>query len=175
MRSERAGHRPLTRLVGIVAALGLTVPAALAAGVGQPEPWQMDMQVPVTNLADQAYRFHQWVNWLVVVIALFVAALLAAVMIKFNDRAHPTPSRTTHNTMLEVAWTIVPVLILVAIAIPSFRLLRAQMIIPKADIVVKAVGHQWYWQYEYPADQGADNQAERTKLTHAAIKTPVDR
>jgi cytochrome c oxidase subunit 2 len=154
MRIERAGYRSLARLVASAALLGFGATAALAAGVGQPEPWQIDMQVPVTDLARGAYRFHQWINWIIVAIVLFVAGLLAAVMIKFNHRAHPTPSRTTHNTMLEVAWTIVPVLILVAIAIPSFRLLRAQLIIPKGDIVVKAIGHAWYWEYEYPADQG---------------------
>jgi cytochrome c oxidase subunit 2 len=154
MRIERAGHRSLARVVTIAALLGLGATTAMAAGTGVPEPWQMDMQLPVTDLARQAYRFHQWINWIIVAITLFVAALLGAVIFKFNDRAHPTPSRTTHNTMLEVAWTIVPVLILVAIAIPSFRLMRAQMIIPKSDLTVKAVGHQWYWQYEYPADQG---------------------
>ena len=154
MRIDRAGHRSLARLVAAAALFGLGATAALAAGVGHPEPWQIDMQVPVTDLARATYRFHQWVNWIVVAIVLFVLALIIAVIVKFNERAHPTPSRTTHNTMLEVAWTIVPVLILVAIAIPSFRLLRAQLILPKGDVVVKAIGHAWYWEYEYPADQG---------------------
>jgi cytochrome c oxidase subunit II len=154
MRSERAGRRSLMRFAAVAALLGLGSAAAQAAGIGQPEPWQMDMQVPVTDLGVAAYRFHQWVNWIIIAIALFVAGLLAATIVKFNHRANPTPSRTTHNTMLEVAWTIVPVLILVAIAIPSFRLLRAQLIIPKGDVVVKAIGHAWYWEYEYPADQG---------------------
>jgi cytochrome c oxidase subunit 2 len=154
MRIERAGHRSLARVVTIAALLGLGATTAMAAGTGVPEPWQMDMQLPVTDLARQAYRFHQWINWIIVSITLFVAALLGAVIFKFNDRAHPTPSRTTHNTMLEVAWTIVPVLILVAIAIPSFRLLREQLVIPKHDLVVKATGFAWYWGYEYPADQG---------------------
>jgi len=142
------------RFAAVAALLGLGSAAAQAAGVGQPEPWQMDMQVPVTDLGVAAYRFHQWVNWIIIAIALFVAGLLGATIVKFNHRVNPTPSRTTHNTMLEVAWTIVPVLILVAIAIPSFRLLRAQLIIPKGDVVVKAIGHAWYWEYEYPADQG---------------------
>ena len=154
MRSERAGRRSLMRFAAVAALLGLGSAAAQAAGVGQPEPWQMDMQVPVTDLGVAAYRFHQWVNWIIIAIALFVAGLLGATIVKFNHRVNPTPSRTTHNTMLEVAWTIVPVLILVAIAIPSFRLLRAQLIIPKGDVVVKAIGHAWYWEYEYPADQG---------------------
>src|SRR4051794_33939179 len=153
MQIQKAGYLSLARLI-ITSALLVLTTAALAAGIGQPEPWQMDMQLPVTDLGKATYRFHQWINWIIIAIALFVAGLLVTTIVKFNHRANPTPSRTTHNTMLEVAWTIVPVLILVAIAIPSFRLLRAQLIIPKGDVVVKAIGHQWYWEYEYPADQG---------------------
>ena len=153
MRTAQTQHRSSWGFAALGAFL-VSSSSALAAGIGQPEPWQMDMQVPVTDLGVAAYRFHQWVNWIIIAIALFVAGLLAATIVKFNHRANPAPSRTTHNTMLEVAWTIVPVLILVAIAIPSFRLLRAQLIIPKGDVVVKAIGHAWYWEYEYPADQG---------------------
>src|SRR3954453_688864 len=154
MRIERAGHRSLARLSVMAALLGLGATAAIAAGTGQPEPWQIAMQNPVTDLARGAHRFHTWLVWIITAISLFVLALLVAIIVKFNEQANPSPSRTTHNTMLEVAWTIVPVLILVAIAIPSFRLLRAQLIIPKGDVVVKAIGHAWYWEYEYPADQG---------------------
>jgi cytochrome c oxidase subunit 2 len=154
MRIETAGYRALARFMAVAVLFGAGGAAAFAAGTGMPEPWQIDMQRPVTDLAQGAYRFHQWVNWIIVAITLFVLALIIAVVVRFNERAQPTPSRTTHNTLLEVAWTIVPVLILVAIAIPSFRLLRAQLILPKADVVVKAVGHAWYWEYEYPADQG---------------------
>jgi len=93
---------------------------------------------------------HKWI-WAILAIAL---ALLIAVVVKFNEKKNPTPSRTTHNTMLEVAWTIVPVLILVAIAIPSFRVLRTQLSDPKADLMVKVIGHAWYWSYEYPQDVG---------------------
>src|SRR5215210_607131 len=143
MRIERAGHRSLTRLLVTTAVmLGLGATAAIAAGTGQPEPWQIAMQNPVTNLARGTYQFHTWLVWIITAISLFVLGLIVTIVVKFNERAHPTPSRTTHNTMLEVAWTIVPVLILVAIAIPSFRLMRAQMIIPKSDLTVKAVGHQ---------------------------------
>ena len=174
MRIDRAGQRSAARLFAAVAVLALAGTAAMAAGVGQPEPWQMDMQIPVSTLAHQTYAFHQWVNWLMVAITLFVLALLVAVIVKFNERANPTPSRTTHNTLLEVAWTIVPVLILVAIAIPSFRLLRNQLIIPKADVVVKAIGHAWYWEYEYPADQGGfkfdSNLVEAKDLKPGQIK-----
>jgi cytochrome c oxidase subunit 2 len=76
------------------------------------------------------------------------------VVVRFNEARNPVPSRTTHNTFLEIAWTVVPVLILVGIAIPSFRLLKFQLEIPKADVVIKAIGNQWFWSYEYPQEQG---------------------
>ena len=90
-------------------------------------------------------------------ITFFVLVLLVIVMVKFNARANPTPSRTTHNTLLEVAWTVVPVLILVVIAIPSFRLLFVQLNVPPADITIKATGKQWYWTYNYPDEQASSS------------------
>jgi cytochrome c oxidase subunit 2 len=154
MRTKSVGHRPAARLLASSIALALGGTAALAAGTGQPEPWQVAMQNPMTELQQGVHAFHTWLVWIITAISLFVLALLVAIVVKFNERANPVPSRTTHNTLLEVAWTIVPVLILVAIAIPSFRLLRGQLLIPKPDLVVKATGHSWYWSYEYPADQG---------------------
>jgi cytochrome c oxidase subunit 2 len=102
---------------------------------------------------EQITAFHTYVNVIIVLIALFVLGLLVYVMVRFNEKRNPEPSRTTHNTMLEVVWTVIPVLILVAIAIPSFRLLFAQYDFPKADLTVTATGSQWFWTYEYP-DQG---------------------
>ena len=87
---------------------------------------------------------------MITVITLFVLALLIIVVVKFNAKANPVPSRTTHNTLIEVAWTLIPVLILVGIAVPSFRLLFLQLDIPKADLTIKATGKQWYWSYAYP-------------------------
>jgi len=87
---------------------------------------------------------------IITIITLFVLALLVIVVVKFNARANPVPSRTTHNTLIEVAWTLVPVLILVGIAVPSFRLLFLELDVPKADITIKATGKQWYWSYAYP-------------------------
>ncbi|WP_187371439.1 cytochrome c oxidase subunit II [Methylobacterium oryzihabitans] len=160
MGMARAQHGPSARSFRWPAA-GLALAAVLgsatvagAAGVGQPVPWQMDLQQPVTEVAREIYNFHHLLNWIMGAVVLFVLGLLIAVIVKFNERAQPTPSRTTHNTMLEVAWTIVPVLILVAIAIPSFRVLRAQLSDPKADLMVKVIGHAWYWSYEYPQDVG---------------------
>src|SRR3954453_14335713 len=154
MRTSSIGHRTAIRLLAAGIALAFVAPAALAAGTGRPEPWQIAMQNPVTPVAHDVHLFHTWLVWIITAISLFVLALLIAVAVKFNERANPVPARTTHNTLLEVAWTILPVLILVAIAIPSFRLLREQLIIPKPDLVVKVTGHSWYWSYEYPADQG---------------------
>jgi cytochrome c oxidase subunit 2 len=153
MRIESVGLRSAARLFAAGVALGLGG-TALAAGTGQPEPWQIAMQNPVTELAQDIHTFHTYLVWIITLISLFVLALLVAVAVKFNERANPVPARTTHNTVIEVAWTVVPVLILVVIAIPSFRLLREQLIIPPADVVVKTTGHSWYWSYEYPADQG---------------------
>jgi cytochrome c oxidase subunit II len=153
MRIERAGFRPAITMLAATVASGLAS-TAMAAGIGQPEPWQIDLQQMVTPVGRDVAAFHTGLVWLITVISLFVLALLVVVVVRFNERANPVPSRTTHNTLIEVAWTVVPVLILIGIAIPSFRLLREQLIIPAHDVVVKATGHSWYWSYEYPADQG---------------------
>jgi len=130
-----------------VVALGLGM--ALAA-TGQPEPWQLGMQQGVTPVMDNIIWFHNFLLYLVVAITLFVLALLVIVAVKFNARSNPVPSRTTHNTTIEVIWTVVPVLILVTIAVPSFRLLFFQLNTPQADVTVKATGKQWFWSYSYP-------------------------
>jgi cytochrome c oxidase subunit 2 len=99
---------------------------------------------------DNIISFHNFLLVVITVITIFVLGLLVLVMVKFNAKANPVPSKTTHNTILEVLWTVVPVLILVTIAVPSFRLLFLQLDIPKADVTVKATGKQWYWTYTYP-------------------------
>ncbi len=141
----------LKRLIAIVVTsvtvLGLG--AALAA-TGQPEPWQLGFQQGATPVMDDIIWFHNFLLWLIVAIAVFVLALLVIVAVKFNARSNPVPSRTTHNTTIEVIWTVVPVLILVTIAVPSFRLLFYQLNIPPADVTVKATGKQWFWSYNYP-------------------------
>jgi cytochrome c oxidase subunit 2 len=142
----------------------------MAAGIGRPEPWQVGMQVPVTPNGHDTATFHTWLVWIITAITLFVLALLIVVVLRFNEKANPTPSRTTHHTMLEVAWTIVPVLILVMIAIPSFRLLRNQLVTPKADLTVKTIGHAWYWEYEYPADQNGGFKFDSNLVEEADLK-----
>jgi cytochrome c oxidase subunit 2 len=153
MRIETSGLRSVTALSTAAVALVLGISAA-SAGTGQPSPWETGMQGMVTELGRDVSNFHTYLVWLISAICIFVLALIVVIVTRFNERANPVPSRTTHNTLLEVAWTIVPVLILVAIAIPSFRLLRQQLITPPADVVVKVTGYSWYWGYEYPADQG---------------------
>jgi cytochrome c oxidase subunit II len=135
--------------------LGLPALMALAsgaqAGVGQPSPWQMNFQTAVTPIMETINSFHMFLTIIAAAITVFVMILLLIVMIRFRESANPTPSRTTHNTLLEVGWTVIPALILVVIAVPSFRLLFDQLTIPPAEITVKATGTaQWTWTYEYP-------------------------
>ena len=141
----------LKRLIAFVV-MSLTVftgGAALAAS-GQPEPWQLGLQDGATRVMDDIVWFHNILLVLIVLIALFVLVLLAIIAVKFNARSNPVPSRTTHNTAIEIIWTVVPVLILVTIAVPSFRLLFLELNIPKADVTIKATGKQWFWSYSYP-------------------------
>jgi cytochrome c oxidase subunit II len=132
------------------AAAGSGICGAAFAKEGQPAPWQLGFQPAATPIMEQIHSFHTFVTIIITLIALFVLALLVYVMARFNEKRNPNPSRTTHNTPLEIAWTVIPVLILVAIAIPSFRLLFAQYDFPKADLHITATGSQWYWTYEYP-------------------------
>jgi cytochrome c oxidase subunit 2 len=136
-------------VVMITYVIVLTGGAALAAS-GQPEPWQLGLQQGATPVMDNIIWFHDFLVWVITAITLFVLALLLIVVVKFNAKSNPVPSRTTHNTTIEVIWTVVPVLILVAIAVPSFRLLFYQLNTPQADVTVKATGKQWFWSYSYP-------------------------
>lgn len=129
---------------------GLGSGLALAAA-GHPEPWQIGFQDAVTPVAERIHSLHHFLLWLIIAIAGFVLALMIYVMVRFNAKANPVPSKTTHNTLVEVLWTVIPILILVAIAIPSLRLLYFQRNIPTADMTVKVIGNpSWNWTYEYP-------------------------
>jgi cytochrome c oxidase subunit II len=141
-----------SRLAGIavaIAAVLASLTTAFAAG-GEPEPWQIGMQPAVTPVMQDITSFHNFLLWVIAFIAGFVLILLLVIIIRFNARANPMPSRTTHNTFLEVCWTIVPVVILTVIAVPSFRLLFVQLDVPKPDLTVKVTGKQWFWSYAYP-------------------------
>ncbi len=135
---------------GLAAAASLTLSGTAYAGEGIAVPWQLGFQPAASPIMQQIHSFHTYVNVIITLIALFVLGLLVYVMIRFNERRNPQPSRTTHNSALEIAWTVIPVLILVAIAIPSFRLLFAQYDFPEPDLTITATGSQWYWTYEYP-------------------------
>jgi cytochrome c oxidase subunit 2 len=147
--------RPLLRAIRTpfaLAAACATLPfPALAA---QPEPWQLDLQKSASPLMREITALHDGLLVICVLIVALVLGLLAYVIVKFNEKAHPQPSKTSHNTVLEVVWTALPVVILVGIAIPSFRLLYHADVMPQAEMTVKAVGHQWYWSYEYPDHGG---------------------
>jgi cytochrome c oxidase subunit 2 len=139
--------RKWTMGAGVLAGLLGSTAAALAA---QPERWQMNFQPAVTPVMERIEDFHRLLLVIIVLISLFVLALLAWIAVRYNARANPTPSKVSHNTLLEVAWTIVPVIILVLIAIPSFKLLYFQADVPPPDLTINAIGHQWYWTYQYP-------------------------
>ena len=139
----------LTAATAIVGAL-LASAGAASAGLGQPSPWQMDLQDAASPVMQQIADFHYFLLWVIAVISAFVLALLLIIIVRFNARANPTPSRTTHNTPIEILWTIVPVIILAAIAVPSFRLLFVELDVPHPDLTVKATGKQWFWSYAYP-------------------------
>jgi cytochrome c oxidase subunit 2 len=139
------------RLLGLaVAGVALAACGSAFAELGQPAPWEYKLQESASPVMDNITWFHNFLTVLITVITVFVLALLMIVVVKYNAKANPVPSRTTHNTLIEVAWTLIPVLILVGIAIPSFKLLFEELDIPKADLTIKATGKQWYWSYAYP-------------------------
>ena len=137
----------------LAAFLGAALTAPALAGSGQPSPRQIGFQDAVTPIALEIHRVHDYVNVIIIAITTFVLLLLVYVMWRFSEKRNPSPSRTTHNTTIEVLWTVIPVFILVAIAIPSFKLLFDQYTYPPPDLTIKAIGHTWNWTHEYP-DQG---------------------
>ena len=133
------------------------------------------IQEQVTGIGREAATFHNiWLLTLCAIISLFVLALLGYAIVRYRRGAHPVPSRNSHNTVLEVVWTLVPVLILVAIAIPSIRLLSAQYSPPKADLTVKVIGNQWFWTYEYP-DHGVTFDSYMLKEANDKTRKPNER
>ena len=150
---KMTGKQSLAR-VALGACVFLASSGLALAASGQPVPWQMGLQDSVTPIGEKIAEFHTLLMWIITLVTLFVMALLLVIIVRFNEKANPVPSKTTHHTGLEVAWTVSPVLILVIIAIPSFRLLKDQIVIPKADLTIKATGKQWYWSFEYAKDSG---------------------
>ena len=146
-----------------------------------PTPWEVDFQTALSPSMERIVDFNFMVTIIIVVITAFVFGLMAWIVIRYNAKRNPVPTRTTHNTLLEVTWTIVPVIILLVIAVPSFRLLYFTDSVEDADMTLKAVGHQWYWSYEYP-DHGdftfdavmlEEDELEEGQLRLLATDTPV--
>ncbi len=140
-----------TTLAGSVASLAGTARAEQHGG--QPLPWQMNLQDAATAIMEQVIGFHNLLLIIITLICIFVFALIGYVLYRFREDRNPVPSRRSHHTLLEVIWTAVPVLILVIIAVPSFKLLYYMDVVPETEFRIKAIGNQWYWTYEYP-DQG---------------------
>ena len=141
----------LTALAGLAAGMCMTLGGAAAAA--EPKPWQMGLQPPAGSIAEQANDLHNLLLVIITLISLFVLGLLAYVCVRFREGRNPNPSKTSHNTAIEVIWTVVPVLILLVIAVPSFKLMYYIDRTDETDMVIKVTGGQWYWNYEYP-DEG---------------------
>jgi cytochrome c oxidase subunit 2 len=120
------------------------------SGLGVAKNWGIDLQNPISEVAKDVYDMHFFVLIIITLITLFVLALLIWVCYRYSEKNNKNPSKTVHNTFVEILWTAIPVLILVVIAVPSFKLLYKQDVIPEPDLTIKAIGYQWYWGYEYP-------------------------
>ena len=141
-----------------LASLGLCVGATVlmmagAAGAAEPQPWQLGLQPPAGSIAEKATSLHNLLLVIITAISLFVLALLVYTCVRFRQSANPNPSKTSHNAVIEVLWTVIPVLILVVIAVPSFRLLYYMDKTKDTEMVIKITGNQWYWNYNYPDEQ----------------------
>jgi cytochrome c oxidase subunit 2 len=135
---------------GIGAAIAATLMGISPAALAVPVDYQMGFQAAASPVMESIEDFHRLLFYIIVAICIFVLALLVWIVLRYRASANPVASKTHHNTLLEVAWTIIPVIILVLIAIPSFRLLYLEADIPKADVTIKAIGKQWFWTYQYP-------------------------
>jgi len=147
-----ASSRIFLRVLAALASFGLAGTAAAETVTGQPVPWQMGLQAAASPVMADINSFHNLLLVIITVIVIFVLGLMIYVMVKFNRKANPTPSTFTHNTVLEVLWTVVPVLILVVIAVPSFKLLYNEGVVPEHDMTIKATGYSWSWGYAYLDD-----------------------
>lgn len=150
----------MTKLIRNTYIMAMTMLVTLASHVsafaeeGYPSSWQLNLQAPVSSLKERMTDFHDLLLYIIFGISIFVIALIIYTVIRFREKANPEPSKTTHNVLLEIIWTIIPVGILVVIAIPSFQLLFYQQKMPEFDMSLKVTGYQWYWGYEYPDHDG---------------------
>ena len=176
----------ILNLSALLLAIGMmSLMGAPSVHAAQPEPWQLGFQPAATDMMARISSFNDFLLILMTAITVFVLGLMVYVMVRFNAKANPVPSKTSHNTLIEVVWTVIPILILLVIAVPSFRLLYDQAT-PEADMTIKATGYQWYWGYEYP-DHGdiafdalmlEDDELQpgqpRLLTTDNAVVVPVD-
>lgn len=137
-------------LAAILCAVSASAGVADEVVRGMALPWQLNFQPAATPVMERLENLHHFLLIVITVITLFVLALLAVIIVKFNRRANPNPSKNAHNTLLEIVWTTIPVLILVVIAIPSLKLTYFMDRTEQADMTLKVIGRQWYWEYEYP-------------------------
>lgn len=185
----RLSHVTDLVLAGLRFAFGFVVSLAALIGVAsaaEPEPWQINLQPAVTPVAHLQHQLHELLLWIIVAISLFVLALLIYVCVRFSAKNNPVPSKTSHNTVIEVLWTVLPVMILVIIAVPSFKLLYFMDKTDTPELTLKVTGHQWYWSYTYqdngnfsfdslivPEDQLKDK-TKRLLETDNRVVLPVD-
>ena len=173
----KSGFFPLTRMATAVPSALLSVVAASAAAadtLGQPTDKAWGLQGGVTQIRADQILFHTGLLWVITAIALFVLALLITCIVRFNARSNPTPARWSHNTPIEIAWTVIPVVILAVIAIFSFRLLFEEHDMPRPDLTVKVTGRQWNWDYEYPDQKiGAYTSTVMTEADAKAADSPI--
>jgi cytochrome c oxidase subunit 2 len=170
---------PFCALIGLAVGSG-------EAGAAQPEPWQLGFQPAASPVMAQLDSLHDLLLWIITLVSIFVLALLVYACLRFRASRSASPSRRTHHTLLEIAWTALPVLILVVIAIPSFKLLYFMDRVQEPEMTIKAVGHQWYWSYEYPddgeftfdaylvADEDLQEGQPRLLATDNAVVLPVE-
>ena len=183
----------MTRWTLAVSAFIATLGTSLAAFAQDmptpsfPREWQLNLQTPASPVAERLYEFHSFLLVVITLISLFVLALLLICVFRFNEKTNPVPSKTTHNTLLEVIWTGIPVIILVIIAVPSYRLLYFMDRTTEAEMTLKVIGNQWFWSYEYPDQEISfdaialtDDQIDTAKGQHRLLETdkhvviPVD-
>jgi cytochrome c oxidase subunit II len=185
----RLSHVTDLVLAGLRFAFGFVVSLAALIGVAsaaEPQPWQLNFQPAVTPVAHLQHQLHELLLWIIIAISLFVLALLLYVCFRFSAKNNPVPSKTSHNTVIEVLWTVLPVMILVVIAVPSFKLLYFMDKTDTPELTIKATGHQWYWSYTYqdngnfsfdslivPEDQLKDR-TKRLLETDNRVVLPVD-
>ncbi|MDX2145379.1 MAG: cytochrome c oxidase subunit II [Rhodospirillaceae bacterium] len=181
------------RILGFLSLVSSTLLAwAAAAQQDMPTPsfpkeWQLNLQTPVTPVARMIYDFHTELLWITTAISVFVLILLLICIFRFNEKANPVPSKTAHNTTIEIVWTVVPIIILAAIAFPSYRLLFFMDRTTEAEMTIKVIGNQWFWSYEYPDQEISfdslalpDDQIDASKGQHRLFEVdkhvvlPVD-